>query len=64
MLGILREWSGKDNCRAVIEFRQGAWDIAMSYAAEGQIPDATLDSARGTGKSFDDAWDNMNPTWA
>ena len=32
MLGMLREWSGKDNCRMVVEFRQGAWDIAMSYA--------------------------------
>ena len=64
MLGMLREWSGKDNCRMAVEFRQGAWDIAMSYAAKGQVPDAALGSARGTRKSFDDAWDNMNPTWA
>jgi hypothetical protein len=59
MLEMLREWSGRDDARMVIEFRDGAWDITMSTAPHG-----VEHTARGTGTSFDEAWNNMDPTWA
>ncbi len=59
MLGMLREWSGTDDCKMVIEIRDGAWEIAMTVTAKGKPH-----TARGVGKTFKEAWDNMNPTWA
>jgi hypothetical protein len=58
LLEMMREWSGKDNCRMKIEYRDGAWEITMSISLYGN--DHT---ARGVGASFAQAWDNMNPTW-
>ena len=59
MLEMLREWSGKDDCCMLIEHRDGAWDITSSIA-----PHDVNHTARGTGASFVEAWNNMNPTWA
>ena len=56
MRGMLCEWSGKDDCRMGIEFRDGAREITMSIAPHGK--DHT---ARGVRRSFNDAWDNLNP---
>jgi hypothetical protein len=36
MLNILREWSGNDNNRLTIEYRDGAWEIAMSMTPHGK----------------------------
>ena len=58
MIGMLRQCSGKDNFRMVIEFRDGAWEIKISVS-----PHDREHSARGVGQTFDDAWNNMNPTW-
>ena len=41
--------------RIVIEHMQGAWDITM-------MEPGTKRAARGTGATFDEAWDNMLPT--
>jgi hypothetical protein len=59
MLNILREWSGNDNNRLTIEYRDGAWEIAMSMTPHGKNH-----TARGVGATFDQAWDSINPTWA
>ena len=59
MIKMLRQCSGNGDFRMVIEFRDGAWEINTS------VPPHDKDhSARGVGQTFDDAWDNMNPTWA
>jgi hypothetical protein len=57
MLQMIREWSGKDYYRLVLEHRDGAWEIELS------IPEQKK-TARGVGDTFDKAWDNMDPTWA
>ena len=59
MIGMLRQCSGRDDFRIVIEFRDGAWDIKTSVA-----PHDRNHSARGVGRTFDDAWNDMNPTSA
>jgi hypothetical protein len=59
MLNILREWSGNDNNRLTIEYRDGAWEIAMSMTPHGKNQ-----TVRGVGATFDQAWDSINPNWA
>jgi len=54
LIEMLREWGGKENYRGVIEVRDGAWDAAISRDPHGQ--NATV---RGTGNSFNEAWDDM-----
>ena len=39
----------------VIEHIQGAWDVTIEEPGTKRI-------ARGTGATFDEAWDNMIPT--
>jgi len=58
-LEILREWSGKDDYRMVIEFQSGAWEISLQAVINGKDC-----RARGVGETFDQAWDNVNPSWA
>jgi hypothetical protein len=41
--------------RVVIEHIQGAWDVTIEEPGTKRI-------ARGTGATFDEAWDNMIPT--
>lgn len=59
MIQILREWSGKDDYSLQIEYRDGAWDITLS-----SVLNKKNKTARGTGASFDVAWDQIEPTWA
>jgi hypothetical protein len=54
LIEMLREWGGKENYRMVIEVRDGGWDAAISRDPHGQNA-----RARGTGNSFNEAWDNM-----
>ena len=54
LIEMLREWGGKENYRMVIEVRDGGWDAAISRDPHGQ--NATV---RGTGNSFNEAWDDM-----
>jgi hypothetical protein len=52
MILTLRGWTGADAYQLLIEYRDGAWDITLSLAPR--------DKVRGTGATFDQAWDNMN----
>ena len=55
LIEILREWDGDDAYQLIIE--DGAWDLSMKELG-------TSRGARGTGATFDAAWDNMDPLWA
>jgi hypothetical protein len=57
MLELLREWAGGDQYRLLIERQDGAWDITLSEVGKPH-------TARGTGATFGEAWDDMAPTWA
>ena len=39
--------------------QDGAWDVTLSIA-----PHDELNTSRGTGATFNDAWGNMAPLWA
>ena len=43
----------------LVQKQDGAWDVTLSIAPHDQ-----LNTSRGTGSTFDDAWDNMAPLWA
>ena len=57
MIEMLREWDKSENYQLQIEIVEGAWDIALKEIG-------TPRGARGTGDSFNSAWDNMAPIWA
>jgi hypothetical protein len=57
LIQILREWDGKDAYQMIIERRDSAWDISLREFGTNR-------GARGTGATFDAAWDNMAPLWA
>jgi hypothetical protein len=57
MLEVLQEWQDHPNARLMIELRDGTWEIGMTVTIDGQAR-----SARGVGRSFNEAWHNMNPT--
>ena len=58
MIMSIREWAGHDDYYLLIQHRGNAWDITLSLAPHD--PDHR---ARGTGATFDQAWDDMDPTW-
>jgi len=49
---MLREWAGNDENRIEIECGAEAWKITLSMPPKK--------AARGVGKSFAEAWDNIN----
>ena len=57
LIETLREWGDKvkDAYAIRIEWRDGAWDIRLKALD-------TKMGARGTGKTFAAAWDDMAPT--
>ena len=57
LIEILREWTGDDEYRLEIEHSLGAWEIKLSTPQKKKW-------ARGTGSTFDEAWDCMDPSWA
>ena len=59
LLQILREWSGNDDYCLSIEYGDGVWEIALSAAPGGK-----RSSARGSGRTFEEAWDSMAPSSA
>jgi hypothetical protein len=59
MCEMIREQSASDEFRLTVERRDGAWDITLSTAPHDQRR-----MSRGTGTTFNDAWDNMAPLWA
>jgi hypothetical protein len=55
-LRILREWNTvSQDFQVMIEHVHGAWDVTMKEIGAPRL-------ARGTGATFDEAWDNMQPT--
>ena len=59
MIGVIRENNDTDEFHLLVERRDGAWDITLSTAPHDQ-----RHKTRGTGATFNDAWDNMAPLWA
>ena len=59
MIEIIREWTGAAEYRLLIEREDGAWNITLSEAPHDQGH-----TARGTGASFNDAWNDMAPSAA
>ena len=57
LIEILREWNGEDAYEMRIAQQDGAWEISLKKLG-------TAHGARGTGATFDAAWDNMDPLWA
>ena len=55
---MLETWTGMQDCRLLIEFHRGAWDIT-----ESEFPHDIFHTSRGTGATFDDAWDNRGHLW-
>ena len=44
--------------RLLVQKQDGAWDVSLSIALHDE-----LNTSRGTGSTFNDAWDNMAPLW-
>jgi len=66
LIATLREAQGDpdEDFSLQIERRQGAWDIALSSVIVGKTLKSKTHKARGTGATFNQAWDEMNPLWA
>jgi hypothetical protein len=60
LLEALRDHEGDvtSDFRLSVQKQDGAWDVTMSVA-----PHDELNTSRGTGLTFSDAWDNMAPLW-
>jgi hypothetical protein len=60
LIEILREWQGEsDDYHLAIERADGAWEVKLGLRWKEKDK-----WARGVGKTFDDAWDNVSPSWA
>jgi hypothetical protein len=60
LIECIREQRQHDFFRVEIELQDGAWNITLTER-DGAKP---VRSGRGVGQTFDQAWDNINPTWA
>ena len=60
LLEVLRDHSVDvaSEFRLLVQMQDGAWDLSLSIA-----PHDELNTSRGTGSTFNDAWDNMAPLW-
>ena len=60
LLEVLRDHDGDaaSDFRLLVQKQDGAWDVSLSIA-----PHDELNTSRGTGSTFNDAWDNMAPLW-
>ena len=56
VFSVAREWGGVDAYRLTIERRDGAWDVSLKQL--GGPPDNRA-AARGTGATFNAAWDRF-----
>ena len=64
MIQILRAFNTGEDFSMLIERRLGTWDITLSSVLVGKSLKAKTHKARGTGATFDQAWDELNPQWA
>ena len=60
LLEVLRDHDGDaaSDFRLLVQKQDDAWDVSLSIA-----PHDELNTSRGTGSTFNDAWDNMAPLW-
>ena len=60
LLEVLRDHDGDaaSEFRLLVQKQDGAWDGSLSIA-----PHHEFNTSRGTGSTFNDAWDNMAPLW-
>ena len=58
LLEVLRDHdaAATSEFRLLVQKQDGAWDVTLSVA-----PHDELNTSRGTGSTFNDAWDNMAP---
>jgi hypothetical protein len=61
---MLREWSGEDDHCIEIRHALGAWEIKLSMPWPQKGTPEKEKWSRGAGATFDEAWDNVNPSWA
>ena len=61
LLEVLRDHEGDatSDFRLLVQRQDGAWDVTLSIA-----PHDELNTSRGTGATFNDAWGDMAPLWA
>jgi hypothetical protein len=61
MIECLREWGvkNKDYRRLTIEFREGAWAIALSSLHPAKVAKVAF----GHGQTFGQAWDGVASRW-
>jgi hypothetical protein len=59
MVEVVREHKVDADFRLLVERQDGAWDVTLSIE-----PHDELNTSRGTGATFNDAWGNMAPLWA
>jgi hypothetical protein len=59
MVEVVRERKAHADFRLLVERQDGAWDVTLSIE-----PHDELNTSRGTGATFNDAWGNMAPLWA
>ena len=60
LLECLRDQKGNpgSDFRLLVQIQDGAWDVTLSVA-----PHDVLNGARGTGSTFNEAWENLAPLW-
>ena len=59
MVEVVRAHKAGADFRLLVERQDGAWDVTLSIE-----PHDELNTSRGTGLTFNDAWGNMAPLWA
>ena len=59
MVEVVRAHKADADFRLLVERQDGAWDVTLSIE-----PHDELNTSRGTGLTFNDAWGNMAPLWA
>ena len=59
MVEVVREHNAHADFRLLVVRQDGAWDVTLSIE-----PHDELNTSRGTGATFNDAWGNMAPLWA
>jgi hypothetical protein len=58
LLEIIREWSGSNDYRLLIEYRNGTFWVTLSQSPPSERV------ATGCGADFNAAWDKITPPWA
>jgi Arm DNA-binding domain len=57
LIEILRQWAGDAEYQIEIKRENGVWELKLSEPRAGRW-------ARGVGRTFAEAWDHIDPSWA